>query len=235
MVGRFPIGNLSWAKLASLELWQYQAHNSGRIYINLHTVKHLDFILSILWYQKFGKFSQVLTKLVKFTLKKHIYFKQKSWCSIMLTHAKSSCLKVTLLSMCKPSNTWGSCSRPPRTVEHLATVSKRSLFIVNWHCVKLHIMDVKLRCDLFNTLVRSTASYACEVWVDSKKIKVIEVVYRRFFKSLFGVWKTTSTSIMLVEFCKFPFEHFACGQALLYYNRVNIVTKNRILGKAWEA
>ncbi len=40
---------------------------------------------------------------------------------------------------------------------------------------------------------------------------------------------------MLAEFGKFPFEHFAWGQALLYYNRVNKVTKDCILGKAWEA
>jgi hypothetical protein len=52
---------------------------------------------------------------------------------------------------------------------------------------------------------------------------------------VFGVRKTTSTSIVLVEFGKFPFEHFAWGQALLYYNCVNTVTKDRILGKAWEA
>jgi hypothetical protein len=48
-------------------------------------------------------------------------------------------------------------------------------------------MDVKLRCDLFNTLVCSTASYAHEVWVDSKKIKAIEVMYEGFLKSLLGV------------------------------------------------
>ncbi len=40
---------------------------------------------------------------------------------------------------------------------------------------------------------------------------------------------------MLVEFGKFPFEHFTWGQALLYYNHVSMVTKDRILGKAWEA
>jgi hypothetical protein len=40
---------------------------------------------------------------------------------------------------------------------------------------------------------------------------------------------------VLVEFGKFPFEHFAKGQALLYYNRVNTVTKDHILGLAWEA
>jgi hypothetical protein len=62
-------------------------------------------------------------------------------------------------------------------VEHLAVVSKCSLFALNRRCAELCIMDIKLRCDLFNTLVRSTASYACEVWVDSKKIEAIEVVY----------------------------------------------------------
>jgi hypothetical protein len=40
---------------------------------------------------------------------------------------------------------------------------------------------------------------------------------------------------VLAEFGKFPFGHLAWGQALLYYNRVNTVIKNRILRKAWEA
>jgi len=120
-------------------------------------------------------------------------------------------------------------------MEHLVAASRRSLFALNRRYAELHIMDVKLHCDLFNTLVRSIASYAYEVWMDSKKIKAIEVVYRGFLKSLLGVRKITSTSIMLAEFDKFPFEHFAWGQTLLYYNRVNTVTKDRILGKAWEA
>ncbi len=71
-------------------------------------------------------------------------------------------------------------------VEHLAVANRRLLFALNHHCAELCIMDVKIRCDFFNTLVRSITSYACEVWVDSKKIEVIEVVYRKFFKSLFG-------------------------------------------------
>jgi hypothetical protein len=119
-------------------------------------------------------------------------------------------------------------------VEHLVAASRRSLFALNRRYAELRIMDIKLRCDLFNTLVRSTTSYACEVWVDSKKIEAIEIVYRRFFKSLLGVRKTTNTSIVLAEFGKFPFEHFTWGQALFYY-RVSMITKDRILGKAWEA
>ncbi len=120
-------------------------------------------------------------------------------------------------------------------MEDLATTNRHSLFALNHWWAELRIMDVKLRCDLFNTLVHSTASYAHEVWVDSKKIKAIEVMYEGFLKSLLGVWKTTNTSIVLAEFGKFPFGHLAWGQALLYYNRVNTVIKNRILRKAWEA
>jgi hypothetical protein len=120
-------------------------------------------------------------------------------------------------------------------VEHLAVASKHSLFALNRRCVELRIMDVKLCCDLFNTLVHSTTSYACEVWVDSKKIDAIEVMYRGFLKSLLGVRKITNTFIVLAEFGKFPFEHFAWGQAMLYYNHVSMVTKDHILGKAWEA
>jgi hypothetical protein len=84
-------------------------------------------------------------------------------------------------------------------------------------------MNIQLRCDLFNMLVRSKTNYACEVWMHSKKIKVIKIVYWKFFKSLLGVRKTTSMSIVVVEFDKFPFEHFAWGQAILYYNRVNTI------------
>jgi hypothetical protein len=122
-----------------------------------------------------------------------------------------------------------------KAMEHLAITNRHSLFALNRYCAELCIMDIKLHCDLFNTLVHSTSSYACEVWVDSKKIKAIEVVYRRFLKFLLGVQKTTNTSIVLSEFGKFPFEHFAWGQALLYYNHVSTVTKDHILGKAWEA
>jgi len=62
-------------------------------------------------------------------------------------------------------------------VEHLATTNRHLLFALNSCCAKLHIMDSKLCCDLFNTLACSTTTYACEVWVDSKKIEAIEIMY----------------------------------------------------------
>ncbi len=71
--------------------------------------------------------------------------------------------------------------------------------------------------------------------MDFKKIEPIKIMNQRFLKSLFKAEKTTSMSIVMVEFGKLPCEHFACGQTLLYYNRVNMVTKDHILGKAWEA
>ncbi len=62
-------------------------------------------------------------------------------------------------------------------MEHLVATSRRSLFTLNRRCAELRIMDVKQHCDLFNMLVHSIANYAYAVWVDSKKIEVIEVVY----------------------------------------------------------
>ncbi len=82
-------------------------------------------------------------------------------------------------------------------VEHLVAANRRLLFALNHHCAELCIMDIKLRCDHFNMLVHSTTSYVCEVWVDSKKIEAIQAVYRGFLKSLIGVRKTTSTSIVI--------------------------------------
>ncbi len=48
-------------------------------------------------------------------------------------------------------------------MEHLAATSRRSLFALNCRCPELRIMDIKLHYDLFNMLVHSTVSYACEV------------------------------------------------------------------------
>jgi hypothetical protein len=72
-------------------------------------------------------------------------------------------------------------------MKHLTVANRHSLFALNHHCAELYIMDVKLHYDLFNTLMRSIANYVCEVWVDSKKIEAIKVVYQGFLKSLFGV------------------------------------------------
>jgi hypothetical protein len=65
-------------------------------------------------------------------------------------------------------------------MEHLGVASTCSLFALNCCCAELRIMDIKLCCDLFNMLMHSTSNYAYGVWVDCKKIKVIEIMYRGF-------------------------------------------------------
>jgi hypothetical protein len=105
----------------------------------------------------------------------------------MLTHAKSLCLKVTLLSVCADLQIPGDPARNhpelDNAMEHLITTGRHSLFTLNRRCAELRIMDVKLRYDLFNMLVQGSL----------------------------------------------PFEHFAWGQTLLYYNHVSTIIKD-ILG-----
>ncbi len=93
-----------------------------------------------------------------------------------------------------------STSNLDNAVEHLVAASRCLLFALNRRCAKLRIMDVKLCCNLFNTLVHFTVSYACEVWVDSKKIEAIEVVYRG--------------SSSLCSGCKKQLAHPSCWQNL---------------------
>jgi hypothetical protein len=57
----------------------------------------------------------------------------------------------------------------------------------------------------------------------------------RVFQVLARGAKNNQHVHLLAKFGKFPFEHFAWGQTLLYYNHVSMVTKYHILGKAWEA
>jgi hypothetical protein len=60
------------------------------------------------------------------------------------------------------------------------------MFTLNRRYGELHILDVKLWCDFFNMLVCSIVSYACEVWVDFKKIEAIKVEYRNVVTPLWG-------------------------------------------------
>jgi hypothetical protein len=59
-------------------------------------------------------------------------------------------------------------------IEHVGATSRCLLFALNPCNAELRIMDIKLRCDLLNMLVHSTTSYACEVWVDSKKWRLLK-------------------------------------------------------------
>jgi hypothetical protein len=53
-------------------------------------------------------------------------------------------------------------------VEHLIVASRRSLLALNRHCAELRIMDIKLRCDFFNTIVCSIAMPVKFGWIPRK-------------------------------------------------------------------
>jgi hypothetical protein len=92
--------------------------------------------------------------------------------------SESLCLKVMLLNTFKYLGILlKTTPNLDSAVECLATANRRSLFTLNHRYAKLRIMGIKLCCDLFNTLVHSTTSYAYEVWVHSNKIKAIEILY----------------------------------------------------------
>ena len=77
-------------------------------------------------------------------------------------------------------------------------------------CAQLHITDPALQCKLFNSLVLTVLSYACEVWaVDQKASLAAEKLHRQFLKQLLHVRKSTASEIVLAEFGRYPLQiHF---------------------------
>jgi len=53
-------------------------------------------------------------------------------------------------------------------IDKLTTAGKKALFALRRRCSDLSIIDPKVMCQLFDSLVRLVLSYACEVWTVCK-------------------------------------------------------------------
>jgi hypothetical protein len=122
-------------------------------------------------------------------------------------------------------------------IDKLTVVGKKALFALRRKCNDLSIIDSKVMCQLFDSLVRPVLSYACEVWTGCTRVKGLqqaEQVHRMFLRGILGVNKTTSTFAVLGEFGRYPLEYFWWQQALKYYDRLRESTPNRLLYYAYQ-
>jgi len=123
------------------------------------------------------------------------------------------------------------------TIDKLTAAGKKALFALRRRCIELSITDLKVMCQLFNSLVRPMLSYACEVWIGcigAKGLQQVEQVHRMFLRGILGVNKTTSTFAVLGEFGRYPLEYFWWQQTLKYYDRLRESTPDRLLYYAYQ-
>jgi hypothetical protein len=95
-------------------------------------------------------------------------------------------------------------------IDKLIVAGKKGLFALRHRCNDLSIIDPKVMCRLFDSLVRPVLSYACKVWTGctgAKRLQQAEQVHRMFLRGILEVNKTTSTFAVLGEFGRYPLEY----------------------------
>ena len=94
-------------------------------------------------------------------------------------------------------------------------------------CYSLRITNVRTLCYLFDTLVRSIASYGCEVWgprviarVDMHNLgKPHEMLQNMFLRQALGVRSSTPIAVMLSDMGREPMWMFWIRQGVKFWNR----------------
>ena len=123
-------------------------------------------------------------------------------------------------------------------IEQLVASARKALFAMHADCRRLRIVDPRLRCQLFDALVRPILSYACEIWVPlggKSAMQKLEQVHRGFLKSLLGVPQTTTSKFVYAELARAPLKHFCWQQCIKYLHRLHLMDDNRLLKKAFVA
>jgi hypothetical protein len=123
------------------------------------------------------------------------------------------------------------------TINKLTTARKKAPFALRRKCNDLSITNLKVMCQLFDSLVCPVLSYACEVWIGctrAKRLQQAEQVHKMFMRGILGVNKTTSTFVVLGEFGRYPLEYFWWQQTLKYYDRLRGSTPDRLLYCAYQ-
>ncbi len=122
-------------------------------------------------------------------------------------------------------------------IDKLTIAGKKALFALRHKCNDLSIIDSKIMCQLFDSLVCPVLSYACEVWTGctgAKGLQQAEQVHRMFLRGILEVNKTTSTFVVLGEFGRYPLEYFWWQQTLKYYDRLRESTPDHMLYYAYQ-
>ena len=102
-------------------------------------------------------------------------------------------------------------------MEQLCCSARKALFALHGRCHELHITCPKLKCTLFDALVRPVLSYCCEVWVilgGKEAMHSLEQVHCQFLRQILGVSPSTPSKFIYAEFGTLPMKHSWLQQCL---------------------
>ena len=96
-------------------------------------------------------------------------------------------------------------------VEGLRRAGQRAVFALHSRCAELGITDVRLRCRLYDAVVRPVLSYGCEVWAPlcaKAPLRALERIHLGFLRRVLGVPRATPDKFLYAETGRLPHQVF---------------------------
>jgi hypothetical protein len=110
--------------------------------------------------------------------------------------------------------------------------ARKATFGLHSRCAALHINDPKLKCKLFDALVRPILSYGCEVWsMDTGLGEELERWHRKFMRTILKLPSHSVSSMVYGELGRMPLHHQWYKQLLRFWNQL-LGTSNELLRAA---
>ena len=120
-----------------------------------------------------------------------------------------------------------------RAAKSSLTKGRRAMFAMLRRCTALGIDNVHVKCHLFDHLVVPILCYGCEIWgadiikscrnlEDSRQVKEIEKMHRKFLKICLGVRDSTPDGIVMYELRRQPIIIKIVKQIFNFWNRIQV-------------
>ena len=118
----------------------------------------------------------------------------------------------------------------------LRLAGERAAFALRSRCTQLGITDPRLKCNLFDALVRPVLSFGCEVWAPlpgKGALRELESVHLSFLRSITGLPRTAPNKLVYAESGRMPLEAFWVKQYLHYLKYLHELEPTRLPGLAY--
>ena len=121
-------------------------------------------------------------------------------------------------------------------IEQLTASAQKALFAMYANCRRLHIMDPRLRCQLFDALVRPILTYACEIWMPiagKAALEKLEQLHKGFLRSMLGLPSNVTSKLVYAEFARAPLKDHCWKQCMKYLERLHSMEDSRLCKLAY--
>ena len=108
-------------------------------------------------------------------------------------------------------------------VEALAVAARKAMFCMFRRCTELGIVDIRLKCQLFDTLVSPILCYGCEIWGPQHLQDgwdILDKVHMLFIRKLLQVRQSTTQFMLYGETGRFPLCITWQKCVMKFYNRM---------------